>query len=242
MSTQYPLTPGALTSDCYPADPQTFYNEMFAKGYVTLNIEGVIVQNATPAATDRDKLWVKIDGSGNYLRSYTWSTTYGVWVNPHPVPNDDKRRYIFTGTLAQITTLDGGTADAVTATTGAFWERDSNFDAVFPVGVGTFSGGTVVGELGTGGADEVTLTAGELPTGATVEVSPATRSFATHDTAVQEAGGDSNPSYSFFGSTPTFYPTASGTIDNANDEAHNNLPPYYGVYFIGRTSRVYYTG
>lgn len=222
-ATQYQLTPGTLASNCYPALPQTLYIEMFAKGFVTIDLTGVIISSTTPVATDRDKLWIKLDGGNNPVRQFVFNG--GDWLWPHEIPLNDARRTIYTGTLASIDTLDGGVAGAISSTSGPFWAQDTDFDARFPFGIGTTAGGTVITEGGTGGTDEETLTVAQIPAH-------------THDGLPRSevdstSGGDEHAHF------------AAGTQlsdSTGGGDPHNNLPPYRGVYFIKRTARIYYVG
>jgi microcystin-dependent protein len=60
-----------------------------------------------------------------------------------------------------------------------------------------------------------------------------THSFFPLVTADANNGGANGVQY---GTTASVATTSTG-----GDAPHNNLPPFYGVYFIKRTARVYYT-
>ena len=131
------------------------------------------------------------------------------------------------------------------------WEVDTEFEARFPVGVGAFVASGAVAVMGKAtstaivGEDQHKLTIPEL-------------AAHTHDVAIKvfgHGGEDGDRSAADGGTTSntvtnntTIFP--SSTIDPdldakavsvGGDIAHNNLPPFYGVYFIKRTIRVYYT-
>ena len=165
------------------------------------------------------------DGGWNY------SNNHSCWIKPHPIPpGPDGKRLLFVGDPADVNTLDGGASAAVTDTTGPFWEIDHDFDARFPVGAGTFASGaqvTAVGGNMTGGEEKHTLTEDELP-----EINPTSKAAAQVD--IDQDGTRTIPGVGDgFNTEMSFNPLGGG-------EAHNNLPPYKGVYFIKRTARIYY--
>lgn len=229
MATNYPLIPGTLASDCYPASPQTLYNEMFAKGVCQLAsgaIVGVYPSQTAPGIGDRDKLWIKLDASDRALGAYMYAG--GLWVWKHPCPAGGFERRLFVGSTADLATYDGGTNTAVSDVTGPMWEVDTNFAARFPVGVGTTANGTVINVTNTGGEDEHTLTVDEMPahthTASSVWLN-------TWPAGTNELGGGVD--------------ATAGAVTNANtggDDPHNNLPPYYGCYIIKRTARIFWVG
>lgn len=226
-----PLNPGTLASNCYPESPQTLYNEMFAKGLALAgDLTGVIISATEPDPEDRDKMWVKFS-AGN-TQHYVFIN--GLWVWPHPDPPSGNVRRIYVGTLASITTYDGGDANAAGDASGPMWERDTTFDARMPLGVGTLPlSGTVVAVTNTGGADEVTVVENNLP---------------EHDhgmpagdneirTAVDPGSGNNNDdavSGGGFVSYDTFLPFGQATPDPMD-----NMPPYIGCFFLKRSTRIY---
>lgn len=200
--------------------------------------------SSTPSAANREYPW--LDCNSNW-----WVYKDGYWTRKHPYQQADKVRLIWTGDTTALETFDGGTSGPVTDFSGPMWEVDSSFAAKFPVGVGTFaSSGTVaVGASTTGsgvsGTDTVTLTAAQMP-------------IHSHDIAIQVPGygGEDGTRDSPDGGTnsqpitndTTTFPGAlldplvqAQASQTGGGAAHNNLPPFYGVYFIKRTARVYYT-
>jgi len=189
--------------------------------------------SSTPSSANQDRPWYKLSGTDQSpvgLYSY-WQ---GQWVRLHPSPAGSSERRLWVGTTTELITHDGGTAGTVTATTGPMWEVDTNFDAKFLVGPGTTANGTEIGVTDTGGEDEHTLIVDELP-------SHQHGSSGTHDVAgsVLTSGpgavehsspGDDGTPMGLWGASP-----AAGGGD-----PHNNLPPYYGVYVIKRTGRIFY--
>jgi hypothetical protein len=197
-----------------------------------------------PAINNRIYPW--LDENGQW-----WIYDQGFWVRKNPVTAAYERR-IYVGTTTDLLSYDGGDGTATaTILTGPMWEVDTEFEARFPVGVGAFVASGAVAVLGKTtstaivGEDQHKLTIPEL-------------AAHTHDVAIKvfgHGGEDGDRSAADGGTTSntvtnntTIFP--SSTIDPdldakavsvGGDIAHNNLPPFYGVYFIKRTSRVYYT-
>lgn len=181
----------------------------------------------TPAPDDQDKPWFKFDANGLPERWYAY--VGGAWIARHPEAPGGIKLYL--GTEASITTYDGGEAGTVTATTGPMWEKVSDFDAKFPVGVGSFASGTAVAASGTGGEEKHTITQAELPN-------------VTLTVALQERtnvpGAGSNKAYSVEGNVAATPLVTSSLNGGVTQVAGNNLPPYVGTFFIRRTARTHY--
>lgn len=100
-----------------------------------------IISPDEPSVEFRDRLWVKTDAATNTVIGYfTYSPFYGKWLANHwqfngGVPPTNKRE-IFTGSLTDLETYDGGESGTVSDTTGPFWEQDTVFSDTWPLGIG----------------------------------------------------------------------------------------------------------
>ena len=200
--------------------------------------------DTVPAVSDQDKPWIRTIGKAPD-KIYVYDNGY--WMSLHPVPIGSHERRIWTGTTAQLAQYDGGDTGSVSAFTGPFWEVDTDFSAVFPVGVGEFASGTEVSNGGTGGEDKTTLTPNQVPDhkhlGEAYYRASASSSAATDPTGIadntlhENKGHTTNANYNVF----SIAGVRTTSIDGGSGEAHDNLPPYRGVYFIKRTIRQFYT-
>ncbi|HEU4344055.1 MAG TPA: hypothetical protein VFU31_21075 [Candidatus Binatia bacterium] len=93
-----------------------------------------------PSVENRSKPWLKIDSStGVWTGIFSYSPAFGLWLQPHwhnGVPPFNERR-LFVGSLTDLETYDGGSPGTVSDVTGPFWERATEFDNKWPLGVGT---------------------------------------------------------------------------------------------------------
>jgi microcystin-dependent protein len=135
--------------------------------------------------------------------------------------------------LADIDTLDGGEVGPITSFTGPMWERDTDFDAMFPIGPGTLPSGTVLAEGDTGGEEKHSLTIAEMP---------------PHDhpllVANSNTGGGSD--------VQRLRPDSTLADSDANSglrggdpvtllvAPHNNVPPFRVRFFLRKTARTHY--
>jgi hypothetical protein len=191
--------------------------------------------NVPEFPTPENRLWPWGDLDGNW-----WKWMGGYWARLHPTPPGELLRTIFVGTIEQVRSFDGGdgTDETPTDFTGPMWEVAADMSAVFPVGVGEFTnaGQVDVGQkttsLNIAGEDKVKLVTGQLASH--------THDFSFARVETPDTGGKTRFPNGDSGATPTerTYITEASTGDN---EAHNNLPPMIGVYFLQRTARKYYT-
>lgn len=185
----------------------------------------------TPAPDDQDKPWFKTDANGLPERWYVYIN--GAWIARHPdIPG---KVIMYEGTEASITTLDGGEAGAVTATTGPMWEKVSSLNGKFPVGPGTLASGATILVGGTGGAEEHTIARDELP-----NIQLGTESVVR--TNVDEPGDahvyvPDDTEGSFVLNNPLMTESINGDVEQ---EPVNIMPPYVGIWFIRRTQRTHY--
>jgi microcystin-dependent protein len=254
MATHVYFTPGTLPEDYCFTTPQQFYNDIINNliGEIPGNYNSFNFGNDVPDAADQDKPWIRTDAYGNFDRIYTF---YGAWVSPHPTPPSSCERRLWVCAEADVWAYDGGDgtdpgSSPPTATTGAMWEVDHDFDARVPLGPGTLPMcSEVVGVGDTGGEDQHLLTwdeakpephthkltvedsdvtdvvdPGELRAGSGVEIHWMSAIVDGDEVAITRENAITDNSYG----------------DQAN-EPHNNMPPYIGVFFIKRTARVYYT-
>lgn len=193
--------------------------------------------DTAPAPEDRDKPWFRKFGDSSPDRWYSYRN--GLWVSRHPL--SAPAAIMYAGTLASLPTYDGGANEAVTDpdTTGPMWEEIPESRARFPLHPGTLPSTKVVNLGDVDGEENHTTTDKEsvyhthnLPTdpnGIRTTLSPGSGN--NNDDAPSGAG--------FMGKATL---TGFGGIGNATNDTspHNNMPPYYGIYFIRRTARVYY--
>lgn len=235
MSTNISLTMGTLSKSCYE-NLQEHAVDLVSQmtGTVLDGSLKYIISETAPGADDRNKLWIKTS-SGAPVRQYVFYN--GAWVWPHNIPAADGRVIIYTGSAASIDTLDGGTSGVANSASGPFWEIVTELSGRFPLGVGTLESGTSVAVTDTGGEEKHTLTQDELPDHEhTLTVNEFNNWDSSNASAAQFLLGD-QAVQSANSSKPNV------TVDGGgSDEAHNNMPPYYGVYFIKRTARQYYVG
>lgn len=202
--------------------------------------------DSEPSVDDRTKPWVRTI-SGNFDRIYVYNN--GAWSSPHPVPADTApnphERRIWVGTESQLKVYDGGSDAGLSETTGPFWAVDPAFAAAFPVGVGSFPSDDNVPVKGTGGSETVTLKESELPNHS--HKGKAYYRSAGGSNSNDPSGNADNLYHENSGHTTSTGGTfaAAGVLteglSGSSGGGHTNLPPYYGVYFIKRTRRIYYT-
>jgi len=247
MSTNVILQAGTLPTDCF-ASHQAEYEEYIRQTTATLPEDSVsyIVSTTAPSADDRDKLWIQVDAQNRPIRQ--WIFTNSRWAWPHPVPYSDKRLVMFTGSSAEVDTLDGGVAGTASTFGGPFWEIDATMSLKFPLGIGTLESGETIAPGDSGGQERVTLIENELPdhghvgkayyrySGGSYSEDPSGES---DNTLHQGSSHTTSPSgnYAESGVRTESIDVASGKFGNS----HDNMPPYVGVYFIKRTVREFYT-
>lgn len=242
------LTPPALPAGYCPSSYQQLTNDIVygttAQFLSSIGNTFFNTGSSEPSAENRIYPW--LDDDGNW-----WIYQGGKWARKHPIAANDLDRRIYVGTTTQLETYDGGSSGAVTIYTGPMWEVDSAMSARFPVGVGTFaaSGALAVGQTATGsgvsGTDQVTLTAAQIPSH-NHDIAIQVPGYGGEDGArVAADGGTDSPNIT---NNTSVFPGANldnkvqaQSLNTGGGTAHNNLPPFFGVYFIKRTARQYYT-
>lgn len=184
--------------------------------------------NTTPSPDNQDKPWRRLNTNGTPDRWYDY--VGGVWLARHPAAPGTIIMY--DGAEATIDTFDGGEAGTVSETTGPMWERVTALNARFPIGVGTLPSGTSVAVTNTGGAEKHTLIEAEIP------AHTHQFKYQSHTEDV-DGGGDARHLLSQPGDT-TISPDSYGGDEDNETVAHNNLPPYFGIFFLRKTARLYY--
>lgn len=192
-------------------------------GFLPGTFSTFIIGSATPAPEDQDKPWIADDG-----RMYLFELPgLGAWVSRHPEATGSIKLY--GGTEASVTTFDGGEAGAVSAAAGPMWEIVTAAAARFILAPGTLPSGTVVAVGATGGNEEHTITVDEMPAH-------------THDVALRptESGGTANL-YADRARADNPEPTnLLETSEVGGGDKFSMMPPYYSLWVIRRTSRIWF--
>lgn len=260
-----PLIPGTLAENCYPALPQTLYDEMFARGHAVVpDVEGILIQDAAPDPIYRgNKGWIPTSGGVPIYPGvvFIWHAVVGHWVSRHWKGPQDPRPEIYIGTLAALPTFDGGDINPPGIGSGPMWEEWVPGRGRVPVGVGLIPGSSPAAtilapldtqdSLGNSGEYKHTLS------GAEGAVEDHVHPIGNGDAGTGDIGlayktpAVTTPNYNAFGNTgggPIALPVTVANLISlkANDgngivsDPHNTMQPYVGVYFIQRTIRQFY--
>lgn len=227
------LIPGTLPSGYCFRGYQQLYNDFFtfATAFLPGEFRAVNFSTSEPVAEERDRPWFRLNPDGSPDRWYVYYN--GQWVSPYEVPPSSDERRLWVGIAVDLETYDGGSAGAVTATTGPFWEVDTDFAGKVIVGPGTLQpSATVIAVGDTGGVDQVTLVINEIPShGHTIP-----------NAVVGQIGGGGSAMIGFSGTGPDIIPVGNvATTATGGGQAHTNMPPYRAAYVTKRTARVYRT-
>lgn len=228
------LTPPNFPLNYCPANYQAFANDIISGTQATFlsSIGNSFFNFGSTVPSLNNQVYPWLDADGNW-----WVYQGGFWARKHPVEINSNERRIFIGTTTDLQTYDGGNTNPASSYSGPMWEVDSNFAARFPVGVGTFAASGAVAVQGTttstaiAGEDQHTLSTSEIPPHSHLMTWDSQDTAGGNQLKTLYSGPDAN----------AFDDIKKNTSDSGGGSAHNNLPPFYGVYFIKRTARVYYT-
>lgn len=190
--------------------------------------------NTEPSPDLRSDPWFRLGSDGRPDKIYTYAD--GSWISPHPLQPGS----IVMTLLAQsaVPTFDGGEGNLstpVTATSGPMWmpldhsSQQPNSAARVFAQVGTLPSGAIITTGSTGGTETHVLSLAEMP------AHDHTITFRLEDTA-----GGNQLCYANQNSAEDFGPETRNTSMTGSSQAHNNMPPYFGVRAIIRTARLYY--
>lgn len=236
-----PVDAGTLPQGACPTNYQSLL-DLFAQFMsVTFpsSFTGVIVSAAQP--TDTSRAWVQLDSNGRFIRLYTFAQ--GHWLAPHPLVSGFIMIWPFA--LPDFTTFDGGNSNPAGPQSGPMWQQaaDSAGNLImapgFPLGAGALASGAVINPGSVGGEESHSLTTPEMPPH-THEMSQFGKASATGNTT-GVAQGLVSYGVGAVGPITTLPDSAGGTGATPVVTPHNNMPPYYGVYFLQRTSRLFYS-
>jgi microcystin-dependent protein len=244
-----------VTKEYAPQDISASFTPAFVMGH------------ATPSSID-PPVWLQTTLDATSANSSAWGEIVrlfyfdGVnWLAPHPVPPNCPEIRMWIGTEQALWAYDGGdgsnpASTAPTASTGAMWQVETLFQFRFPLGVGAntigFDGNVasaaVVQEQG--GDERVTLAPGETPPSSHTHFVAADDTLAittfpitaTTVPAKQGSEGGATVEYRLAGSAlPATLGLTSLVGTTLPATSHQNLPPFVGVFFIKRSTRIYYT-
>lgn len=231
-STPVTLVPGTLPQGFCFQNWQQIYNAFFtlATAFLPGQFRTFNFSDSEPTAENRDKPWLHLNPDGSPDRWFVYFD--GAWVWPYEVPASSSERRIWAGSAIALETYDGGSAGAVSATTGPFWEVDTDFEGKMPVGAGELQpSGAIIGVGDTGGVDQVTLSTNEIPAHAH-----------TIGNAYSVQCGDGSSAIVGFAGTGSAVPVGNiNTSSTGGGNPHTNMPPYQTVHYIKRTARVFRT-
>lgn len=221
-----PVQPLQLPSGFCPKTFQDILDGFSAAQQVVFpsTFTGVVASQTKPV--DTTQIWLQLDTQGRPVRLYTFAA--GVWLSLHP--DFTGKTIIWTGAVPDFTVFDGGDANAPGVYSGPMWQ--AVLPASFPLGAGTLPSGTVVAPGQTGGEEKHALALTEMP-------------YHTHSVR-QDTGNYGTATDKPLSSDATLPLTNIGFTggnpgnNNATDP-HNTMPPYTGVTFMQRTSRLFYT-
>lgn len=219
---------GQLPAGFCPATLQAMLNGFSAVQYVTIpdSDSKLVVQATKPI--DTTKAWLKLDQFGRPERIYWFAQ--GAWLSLHPLLPGFVMPWF--AALPTFTSYDGGDVNALSPISGPMWERitDADIQGRFPLTTGTLASGTVIAQGDTGGEEEVELDIDEIPEH-------------THDvTAPGRQDPNTNTSWEKgSGADETITSQPAGGDPDGDTVPHNNMPPYVGMCWLRRTSRMFYT-
>lgn len=236
------LIPPTLPEDFCEQSSQDQANILIGGTQITGTADPEIIFSETePGVDDRDKAWGLLAPGGiNTGFIFTYS---GDWLLLHEYDASGDVRMIWTGTLADISLFDGGTAAALTDRTGPMWERDTDFNGRSPMGVGAIPTSNPAKSLGEGedygeGAHLMTEE----------EVGPHDHPLAG-DAAIQDGrrinivntgAGGAGLLIGLTGPPATDLSVSDNTYV-AGQQSMPVIHPVRGCYLIKRTSRIYRT-
>lgn len=235
-----PIIPPTLPEGiCYP-DEQSRVNAYLSGAYAVLEISffGVLKQDTVPTPEQRTNYaWLRtVSGVPDGKGLYAWVNAYGAWFARHKDDPGDLNWY--DGTLVDLVTRHGGSAGAVTTTSGPFWEEVTEFAGRSPMHPGDIPDANPAKVLA---VDEDFGEGSRLQTGQ--EVGPHTHPF-SHSKVEGSGGGDTTGADVIQGDVGTGPQSGTAVVGvNEYTTAQEPMPiihPVRGLYLIRRTARLGY--
>ena len=240
----YSVDAGTLLQGSCP----TTYQEMadlFASIYsVTISTinTGIYVSATKPA--DTTLIWKQLTNvNGSWYPTRDYIQVGGLWISRHTL--EPGSIMLWEGDISTIGTFDGGDAGVAGPASGPMWEHVTELAAKFPIGAGTLPSTTVLTVGDTGGVEENPLGAHTHTVGRMEQTSGndsddgyfLTGASTKAGAALGIPGELNNPQA---GDISTFSGPYFVTSAVNETVVEPNMPPYYALHFIRRTSRQYF--